>query len=210
MPNLRSLRMDMGNAHGWDCAHFQDFLDRLPRLENLQLLFPECCGPRGLPLSATYPNLISLELVAATLTPSDYKPIFSTDLLRRHPKLQRLSLICDFTMDLSDSDLPCLQVLHIDEATLWCNPLLLSATAKRPIRHLRLADVSNLFEPKVFNAVKAAAETLRCLEIEDSMDWTPEDIERLPTLLMTVPDLKELAVFTRYDLVSLSSMLSPV
>lgn len=81
MPNLRVLRVDLSSAHGWDCGHFQTFLDRLPLLEQLALKFPACCGPSELTLATTYPNLKSFDLRSYIISPSGPQDPVSLDFL---------------------------------------------------------------------------------------------------------------------------------
>ncbi|KAJ6499491.1 hypothetical protein DFH09DRAFT_1203790 [Mycena vulgaris] len=190
IPILRVLNLEMA-AHGWECTYVQAFLDRHPALEALTLDLPTCCGPEGITLDSTFPNLKSFAMNAPRLIPED------STFLERHPKLERLRLDTVQTFSIGGAALQNLRALYITHSMQWCMPAFATAT-QAPVVQLRLRSQPDLSYPTVAEVVTVVAPTLRCLEL----DQVDEDafavlLVQIRPLLKRAPGLAELAIIGR-------------
>ncbi|KAJ6451296.1 hypothetical protein C8R45DRAFT_1083737, partial [Mycena sanguinolenta] len=153
---LRVLRLHMRSAHGWYCAQLQSMFDGLCDLEELSLVFPRCCGPRGLTFGSTHPKLRRFSLTGNVHIPE-------SDFLVRHTRLESIYLETSQSFKSSVSPDTMLRALNISEYALGRSPALFHSR----ITHLRLREIDASIEDSVADAVRAAAGcSLRCLELE--------------------------------------------
>ncbi|OBZ71556.1 Serine/threonine-protein kinase SRPK [Grifola frondosa] len=158
---LRSLRLDLDAAHGWDGSNLLNLLSSLPHVTSLSLILPTCCGVENLPLSFTLPKLQTLVYRSCEMD-SDQEPPNST-FLSRHPNITSLSLHTDQGFDISDATLPNLRALSYDQFELSesHSPLF---SRSRPLVHLRLHNYLPSEFPRKED-IENLAPRLRCLEI---------------------------------------------
>ncbi|KAJ6564040.1 hypothetical protein B0H19DRAFT_1140232 [Mycena capillaripes] len=190
-PNLHVLKLDITDAHGWDFEHLQKFRDTLSDLEELSLFLPICCGPFGLTLHSTHPRLKRFSLSSSRLLRG-----LDIDFLVRHPAIEYLYLETEQPLVFSSASQ--LRALSIDSDTLLTSPGAVFSHAQ--LTHLRLRRMPDPCEPRVGDAVRAVASSLRCLEFdevdEDEYAWLLEHI--LP-LLHSTPVLEELGILGSSD-----------
>ncbi|KAJ7669133.1 hypothetical protein B0H17DRAFT_1209691 [Mycena rosella] len=166
LARLRTLRLTM-DAYNWPCAHVQAFLERHPVLEDLRLKSPPYCGPEGIALSSTFPNLKFLYPYILLLERLDLRTQQVFSLLPGSAALQRLRALC------------------VAQPVRNCIDGFITA----PTVQLRVCGVlSDLAQPHLADVVRAVAPTLRCLEL----DSVNEDV--FANLLPHIRELLALAV----------------
>ncbi|KAJ7906162.1 hypothetical protein B0H13DRAFT_2021430 [Mycena leptocephala] len=185
---LRILRLLLPGVHGGDIAHLQEMLESLSDLEELVLQFPLCCAPSGITLGSTHPHLKCLSLTTCQL-------FDESDFLARHPTIERLFL--DSEQSFSGGSSPnMLRAVNIDESSLFSSPTVLDSQ----ITHLRLREIAEDMDPGLPAAIRAVAQSLRCLELEvqggfkDDQTEEPNVTVNITHLLRSVPALDELGI----------------
>jgi len=185
-PKLRFLRLVMLHAHGWDCSSLQTMLNRLQQLEILHLYLPTCCGPTGLDLSSSHPQLRAFLISAEDLDGS------ALYFLKRHPTIECLNIEDARGHVLDDQDLPLLKALHLDGEVALDTPALLALTARRQLTHLHFHDIPYLTSDVVHDLVNNISSSLQHLEIECGVDGFRKSIPGFSRLLHLLPRLEEL------------------
>jgi hypothetical protein len=165
-------------------------LESLSDLEELVLQFPLCCAPSGITLGSTHPHLKRLSLTTCQL-------FDESDFLARHPTIERLFL--DSEQSFSGGSSPnMLWAVNIDESSLFSSPTVLDSQ----ITHLRLREIAEDMDPGLPAAIRAVAQSLRCLELEvhgqggfkDDQTEEPNVTVNITHLLRSVPALDELGI----------------
>ncbi|OBZ71557.1 hypothetical protein A0H81_08505 [Grifola frondosa] len=193
---LSTLRLDLFTGHGWNASRLHEMLFSLRHLTSLALVLPMCCGPTGLSLSYTLPNLQSFALRSSGLpecVEGDIVPPTSL-FLSRHPSIKSLFLETDDDFDVKDSTVPNLQALSL----FYCGDstftnLVGSGAVLRPITHLRLSGY-RMYSVHPTN-IQIFSPTLHCLELGRTISEFREfTVPFLKDLSGLIPGLRELGI----------------
>ncbi|KAJ6491556.1 hypothetical protein DFH09DRAFT_369435 [Mycena vulgaris] len=193
-PNLRILRLYLLDDQ--IPQDFQAFISRLKSLQHLDLWIyagTRDISLRSITFESTHPLLRSLSLELSPLgLPQDL------DFIDRHPTIEVLKLHIMQPFWCSDSSLPNLRALSVEQTTVLGCPAFVSSTAGRKIKHLRLNEMPLFESPMVRDIVLGTATSLTCLEmdfgqIDDFRYW----LRDMSALLRLVPNLIEFGMIGR-------------
>jgi hypothetical protein len=195
---LLKLRLNISDCHGNDASQIHRLLHSTQKLNSLTLRLPYCylegCRIKGLTFDYHFSSLEDFSL-HGWIDPS----FGLADFLLRHSSIRTLSLLIDSEMDddveIASMALPNLRALALESSgTLQLLPQLLSSSASRQIKHLRL-------EQSITNCIPVFAnvgQSLHCLELStyQFQEWR-EDVNALSLveLLRHLPELLEFTVY---------------
>ena len=177
---LQKLHLDVSRGRGGHGSTIDQILRSSPNLENFSLELPNCdlegCWLGGLTWDYHFPKLHTLHLNAYDSNPAQLFPFFA-----RNPSIKNLKFDMwnnERCADLADGVLQNLEALSMDVAERP-RPFsdFLSASAARPIVHLRISQSPHSCYPLIRNVSR----TLRCLEIKTDINFWRYEPEPSPS-----------------------------
>ncbi|KAJ7141810.1 hypothetical protein C8R46DRAFT_1317498 [Mycena filopes] len=191
--NLKILRL---SCYHPSCAALEGFLGGLHVLEHLDLtahtdlrLLP-LDDPWTLTFASSHPRLTSLTLYISGMVPT---PL---DFLERHSTIKVLALDGILPFKFGDTTLPNLEALSITQSMILEWPALVSSTACRAIKHLRLINMPFFSSGMTAGIVQGMATSLTCVEL-DLDDFDTRWFMGMAEFLALVPNLLEFGMMTR-------------